>query len=247
MWKRWYSMASPKLFYEFTQQWHDRLAWTILFLLSLGLVWGLVWAPSDYQQGDAFRLIYIHVPCALWSLLIYASMGLLALALLVWRVKLAGIVLLMAAQIGAWLTLLALITGSFWGKPMWGTWWVWDARLTSELILLFLYSGILAVGYAYTHRDKAERIAAILTLVGLVDLPIIHYSVYWWSSLHQGATLSIFAKSKIHASMAYPLWIMLVGVGLYAIWMIMYKTRSEILWREHQQGWVRTLISLRHS
>ena len=121
-------MASPKLFYEFTQQWHDRLAWTILFLLSLGLVWGLVWAPSDYQQGDAFRLIYIHVPCALWSLLIYASMGLLALALLVWRVKLAGIVLLMAAQIGAWLTLLALITGSFWGKPMWGTWWVWDAR-----------------------------------------------------------------------------------------------------------------------
>lgn len=243
MWTFWYPMTSPKLFYTTTARWHALLGGLMFVLLSLGMVWGLVWAPADYQQGDAFRLIYIHVPCALWSLTIYAGMGALAVALLVWRIKLAGIVLLAAAQIGAWLTFLALVTGSLWGKPMWGTWWIWDARLTSELILLFMYIGVLGLGYAHSHRDQAERMAAILTLVGLLDLPIIHYSVRWWSTLHQGVTLSLFSHSKIHASMAYPLWMMIVAVGLYAVWIIFYKTRSEILWRECHQVWVKTLIN----
>ncbi len=242
MWKILHQIASPKRFYELTSRWHRWLGLAMILFLSTGIVWGLFFSPPDYQQGDAFRLIYVHVPCAMWSMSVYVGMGVLAILLLVWRIKLAGLMLLMSAQIGAWLALLALITGSLWGKPMWGTWWVWDARLTSELILFFLYIGILAIGYAYDNSERADRMAAILTLVGLVDLPIIHYSVYWWSTLHQGATLTLFAKPKIHASMAYPLWMMLIGVGLYCVWLIFYKTRIELLWREHRQTWVRTVL-----
>lgn len=243
MWKKLYQLASPKRFYELTHRWHKFLGICAGLMLVVGMIWGLFFAPPDYQQGDAFRLIYVHVPCAIWSMSIYVGMGFLAISLLVWRVKLAGILLLNAAQVGAWLTFLALVTGSVWGKPMWGTWWVWDARLTSELILLFLYLGILAVGYTYTNQEQGDRMSAILTLVGVVDLPIIHYSVEWWSTLHQGATLSLFAKPKIHASMAYPLWVMLIGLGLYAAWLIFYKARSDVLWREHQHKWVSSLLS----
>ena len=231
MWKLFYQLSSPKCFYERTANWHVPLALLTMLILCIGVVWGLGFAPPDYQQGDAFRLIYVHVPCAVWSMGLYVTMGCFALMLLIWRVKLAGILLVMTAQTGVWLTFLALVTGSIWGKPMWGTWWVWDARLTSELILLFLY-----------HKEQADKMAAILTLVGLVDLPIIHYSVYWWSTLHQGATLLAWSKPKIHTSMMYPLLLMLVGVGLYSIWLVFYKSRAEILWREHRQDWVKKVI-----
>ncbi|HVT62647.1 MAG TPA: heme ABC transporter permease CcmC [Legionellaceae bacterium] len=242
MWKLLHQIASPKFFYEKTARWHAPLGWAMVFFLAIGVIWGLFFAPADYQQSDAFRLIYVHVPCAFWSMLVYFAMGILAIIFLVWRVKLAGLLILMSAPIGAWLAFLALITGSMWGKPMWGTWWVWDARLTSELILLFLYIGVLAIGYAYENSERADKMAAILSLIGLVDLPIIHYSVYWWSTLHQGATLTLFAKPKIHASMAYPLWMILIGVGLYCLWLILYKTRSELLWREHRQIWVKAVV-----
>lgn len=242
MWKLIKQISSPKYFHEFTSRWHAWLGLVMVLFLAIGIVWGLFFAPEDYQQGDAFRLIYVHVPCAIWSMAVYLEMGVLAIVFLVWRIKLAGLLLLMSAQIGAWLAFLALITGSLWGKPMWGTWWIWDARLTSELILLFLYIGILAIGYAYQNTERADRMAAILTLVGLVDLPIIHYSVYWWSTLHQGATLLLLSKPHIHPSMLYPLLIILIGVGLYCTWLILYRTRSEILWREHQQAWVKAIL-----
>lgn len=247
MWKLLKQITGPKRFYELTARWHFFLGLVMVCFLAIGVIWGLFFAPADYQQGDAFRLIYVHVPCAVWSMAIYFGMGLLAISLLVWRIKLAGLLLLMSAQMGAWLAFLALVTGSLWGKPMWGTWWVWDARLTSELILLFLYIGILAIGYAYHNTEKADRMAAILTLVGLVDLPIIHYSVYWWSTLHQGATLFVFSKPKIHSSMMYPLLMILIGIGLYCVWLILYKTRSELLWREHRQAWVKALIQRNNS
>lgn len=242
MWKFLKQIAAPKRFYELTASWHNWLGVVVLLLLAVGVIWGLFFAPADYQQSDAFRLIYVHVPCAIWSMVLYFSMGILAILLLVWRIKLAGLLLLMTAQIGAWLAFLALVTGSLWGKPMWGTWWVWDARLTSELILLFLYLGILAIGYAYQNTERADRMAAILTLVGIVDLPIIHYSVNWWSTLHQGSTLFLFAKPKIHLSMLYPLLVILAGVGLYCLWLILYKARSELLWREHRQAWVKAIL-----
>lgn len=242
MWKLLYKLASPKSFYQMSGRWIPWLAMGALLMLGAGCIWGLVFAPPDYQQGDAFRIIYVHVPSAFLSMAIYAWMGFLALLLLIWRIKMAGIILGMCAQLGACMAFLALVTGSIWGKPMWGTWWVWDARLTSELILLFLYGAILATGHAYRNKEQSDKIIAILTLVGLVDLPIIHYSVYWWNTLHQGATLTVLSKPKIDASMLYPLLLCLVGFALYCFLAIVLKTRTELLWRERRQQWVKRLV-----
>ncbi|MBA2711297.1 MAG: cytochrome c biogenesis protein CcsA [Tatlockia sp.] len=241
MWNFLYQMASPKAFYQITKSWLGKIGFSASVFLIVGIIWGLVFAPPDYQQGDAFRIIYIHVPAAFLSLAIYAWMGFLAILLLVWRIKLAGLFLGLAAQTGACMAFLALTTGAIWGKPMWGTWWVWDARLTSELILLLLYLAILATKSAFPNRIQADKIIAILTLVGLIDLPIIHYSVYWWNSLHQGATLSVFAKPKIAGSMLYPLLFTLIGFSLYCLWIILHKARIEILEREYRQNWVKEL------
>ncbi|TAL65488.1 MAG: heme ABC transporter permease, partial [Legionella sp.] len=206
----------------------------------IGIMWGLVFAPADYQQGEAYRIIYVHVPSAFLSMALYAWMGFLAVLLLVWRIKIAGMLLTIVAQLGAWMAFLALVTGSIWGKPMWGAWWVWDARLTSEFILLLLYAAILATHQAVKNKEDGDKIIAILTLVGLIDLPIIHYSVYWWNTLHQGATLTAFAKPKIASSMLYPLLLTLCGFFLYALWVIFAKARNELLLRERRQAWVKT-------
>jgi heme exporter protein C len=238
MWNFLYQLASPKNFYQVCVRSAPCLFFGALVLLSLGMVWGLVFAPPDYQQGEAYRILYVHVPSAFLSVALYAWMGFLAILLLVWRIKIAGMLLHLIAQVGACMTLLALVTGSIWGKPMWGTWWVWDARLTSELILLFLYLAILATYYSVSQKEAADKMIAILTLVGVIDLPIIHYSVYWWNTLHQGATLSVFAKPKIDSSMLYPLLLTLVGFFLYALWIIMAKAGSLVLQRERKQSWV---------
>lgn len=225
-----------------TGRWIIWLAVSAFITLVMGLLWGLIFAPADYQQGDAFRIIYIHVPSAFMSMALYAWMGFLATLVLVWRIKIAGIMLGMCAQAGACMGFLALVTGSIWGRPMWGTWWVWDARLTSELILLFLYAAILATANAYQNKEQADRVVAILTLVGLVDLPIIHFSVYWWNTLHQGSTLSVFSKPKIHTAMLYPLLLSLIGLGLFCGLVVISKTRNELLLRERRQNWVKILV-----
>ncbi|KTC94502.1 heme ABC transporter permease CcmC [Legionella erythra] len=242
MWKFLYQMASPRNFYQLTQRWLPLLGVSVWVTLLPGLVWGLFFAPPDYQQGDAFRIIYVHVPAAFLSMSLYAWMAFLAVLLLVWRIKLAGLMLSVVAQLGAVMAFLALATGSIWGKPMWGAWWVWDARLTSELILLLLYIAILAIRSAFTDSERGDRVIAILTLVGLVDLPIIHYSVYWWNTLHQGATLTVFAKPKIAAPMLYPLLLSLLGFALYALWIILHKARNELLLRERRQQWVKEFV-----
>ncbi|KTD03616.1 heme ABC transporter permease CcmC [Legionella feeleii] len=242
MWKFLYQLASPKAFYELTRSWLRCLGAGALLFLILGMIWGLVFAPPDYQQGDAFRIIYVHVPTAFLSMAIYGWMGFLAVLLLVWRIKMAGLMLGIAAQTGAVMAFLALLTGSIWGKPMWGTWWIWDARLTSELILLLLYLAILATGTAFQNKEQGDKIVAILTLVGLVDLPIIHYSVYWWNTLHQGATLSVFAKPKIASTMLYPLLLTLAGFSFYCLWVMLHKARNELVLRERRQQWVKNLV-----
>lgn len=242
MWKLLYQLASPKAFYTLANRLISWLAISAGILLFAGLLWGLVFAPPDYQQGDAFRIIYVHVPCAFLSMSLYAAMGFLALLLLVWRIKLAGMMLSIVAHTGACMAFLALVTGSIWGKPMWGTWWVWDARLTSELILLFLYAAILATANAYQNKEQGDKMVAILTLVGLVDLPIIHYSVYWWNTLHQGSTLSVFSKPKIEASMLYPLLLTIIGFSLYCAVVILLRARNEVLLRERRQTWVKSLV-----
>lgn len=239
MWKFLYQLASPKYFYLFAGRLTPSLAIGTLLTLVAGIIWGLAFTPPDYQQGDAFRIIYVHVPSAFLSMMLYAWMGFLAVLLLVWRIKIAGLLIHIVAQMGISMAFLALVTGSIWGKPMWGTWWVWDARLTSELILLFLYAAIIATHYAIKDKDNGDKIIAILTLVGIIDLPIIHYSVYWWNTLHQGSTLSVFAKPKIDASMLYPLLLTLAGFVLYSFWIILEKARNELLLREKRQSWVK--------
>ncbi|WP_082642720.1 heme ABC transporter permease CcmC [Legionella spiritensis] len=242
MWKFLYQLASPRIFYRRTASWLPVLGYGALFFLVTGLSWGLFIAPPDYQQGDAFRIIYIHVPSAFLSMALYGWMAFLSVLLIVWRIKLAGLMLTVIAQLGAAMAFLALVTGSIWGKPMWGAWWVWDARLTSELILFLLYVAILATRSAFSDSDQGDKVVAILTLVGVVDLPIIHYSVYWWNTLHQGATLSAFAKPKIAAAMLYPLLMSLLGFVLYCSWVILHKARQDLLLRERRQQWVRELV-----
>jgi heme exporter protein C len=242
MWSFLAVFASPKLFYERSGRWISWLGCAALFFLCTGSVWGLVFAPADYQQGDAFRMLYVHVPAAFFSMVLYAAMGSLSLSLLVWRIKLAGMLLRAIAPVGASMAALALLTGSLWGKPMWGAWWVWDARLTSELVLLLLYLAMLTTQHAYQNQEQGDKLVAILSLVGLLDLPIIHYSVYWWNTLHQGSTVLAFAKPKLHTSMLYPLLVMLAGFLCFALWIILMNTRSVILLRERRKQWVGKLL-----
>lgn len=242
MWQFLSFLVAPKSFYERTGRWLPWLGGLAVSLLITGALWGLYFAPPDYQQGDAFRMLYVHVPAAFLSMALYAFMGVLSLSLLVWRVKLAGVLLRSVASIGASMALLALFTGSLWGKPMWGTWWIWDARLTSELVLFLLYVAILTLQHTYQNPASGDKLVAILTLVGLIDLPIIHYSVYWWNTLHQGATLTVFAKPKIGTDMLYPLLIMLAGFVVYATWMMLLKSRNLVLLRERRSQWVQRLV-----
>jgi len=198
------------------------------------LVWGLAFAPADYQQGDSFRIIYVHVPTAALSMAIYMAMAITAAISLIWRMRLAAIISRNCAPIGAACTFLALATGSLWGKPMWGTWWVWDARLTSELILLFLYLGYMALHDAFEDPEVGSRAASILALVGVINIPIIHYSVEWWHTLHQGATLFKFAKPSIDPSMLWPLLVMLLAFALLSAANVLMRSRNDVLERRLQ-------------
>ncbi|WP_372725584.1 heme ABC transporter permease, partial [Immundisolibacter sp.] len=183
-------LAVPKFFYPFAGRLLPWLGWLAAGLLGLGAWWGLAVAPADYQQGDSYRIMFIHVPAAWLSMFTYMVMAGGAFVFLVWRMKLADMLAKCCAPLGAAFTLLTLVTGSLWGKPMWGTWWAWDARLTSELVLLFLYLGLIALRGAIDEPQRAGRATALLTLVGVVNIPIIHFSVDWWNTLHQPASLT---------------------------------------------------------
>jgi len=234
-------LASPKHFYRFSGTMIPWLAVLCLALLAYGLIGGLLLTPPDYQQGDAFRIIYVHVPSASMSMVVYGVMTCCALSFLIWKVKLADMIAKSSVVLGVSFTFLALLTGSLWGKPMWGTWWIWDARLTSELILLFIYLGIIALRSAIPDRQLAAKACSILTLVGAVDLPIIHYSVYWWNTLHQKSTLLKFSKPSIAPEMLYPLLAMLAAFFLYYLWIVFIRVRAEIIVRERQSDWVKSL------
>lgn len=237
MLKLLYALGSPKNFFKLTRLMVPTFALLACLGLLIGWIWGLFYAPADYQQGESVRIIYLHVPAAFLSLSIYGFMAILASIVLIWRIKIAGLLLKSSAQVGLVLTLLALITGSIWGKPTWGTWWVWDARLTGELILFLIYAGLLSLSYVLGQNEASDRIVAIICWIGMLDLPIIHYSVQWWNTLHQGSTLLV-AKPKIHPSMLYPLLISLVGMLSFAGWAILSLTQFYLLQREYRQQWV---------
>jgi len=202
MWKWLHQWAKPERMYQLCERIVPWTATAAALALCVGWAWGFGFAPPDYQQGESYRIMYIHVPAAMWSMGIYAAMAVAAFIGLVWQMKLADLAAAAMAPVGAIFTFIALVTGSAWGKPMWGTWWVWDARLTSELVLLFLYLGVMALYNAFDDRRLAGRAAGILILVGIVNIPIIHYSVQWWNTLHQGSTNM---QQSIDPSMRTPL------------------------------------------
>jgi heme exporter protein C len=237
-WAWLHKLSSPPHAYRIAGRLTPWFGWPALALIVTGLYGGLMLAPADYQQGDGFRILYVHAPSAWLSMFIYATMAAAAAIGLIWRIKLAHGVAAASAPVGAWFTFLALATGSIWGKPMWGTWWVWDARLTSELILLFLYLGLIALRAAIDDRERADRATAVLAIVGVVNLPIIHYSVYWWNTLHQGATITKLGKPSITGDMLWPLLVMLAGFTLYYLGVLMTRLRAEILRRERDASWL---------
>lgn len=243
MWTFLHKLASPPHFYRLAAVLLPWLLVPALLLIAYGTLAGLFLAPPDYQQGDAFRIIYVHVPAAYLSLLAYMVMAIAAGIGLIWRMKLAHAVAAAAAPLGAWFTFLALATGSIWGRPMWGTWWEWgDPRLTSELVLLFLYIGYMALRGAIDDLSRADRASAVLALVGAVNVPIIHFSVEWWASLHQGPTLIRAGGPAIEAAMLYPLLAMIFGFSLLFGALLLYRVRSEVLSRERRARWVRELL-----
>ena len=239
-----YSYASAPVFYDFAGRLVRPLGIISLLLFAIGLTSGLLLAPADYQQGDGFRIMYVHVPAAWMSLFVYMVMAASGMVTLVWHIKVADALGRAAAVPGAVFTALALATGSIWGKPMWGTWWAWgDARLMSELVLLFLYAGYIGLQAAIPDRRAAARAGAVLALIGTVNIPIIHYSVVWWTTLHQGPSVSSFNAPSIHGSMLLPLLFMSLAYSCYFFCILMTRCRCELLQQEQHRDWVRALVT----
>jgi heme exporter protein C len=242
MWTWFYKLASPPFVYNTASA---LLPWFTCFAvvtLGYGLVGGLVIAPPDYQQGDAFRIIYVHVPSAWMSEFSYSLMAVAGAIALIWRIKIGHAVAAATAPIGASFTILALVTGSMWGRPMWGTYWAWDPRLTSELILLFLYFGVMSLRTAFEDAPRGDRAAALLSIVGVINIPIIHYSVVWWNSLHQAASVARFGKPTIALSMLWPLLSMFLGFMLFFGAVLCLRLQGEVLNRERQSAWAREAV-----
>jgi heme exporter protein C len=242
MWEFIHKFGSPPHFWRLSESMIPWFGWIALVLITVGTVGGLWIAPPDYQQLDAFRIIYFHVPSAWLSQFGYVLMAVAAAVGLVWRIKLAHAVAAACAPIGASFPTVALATGSIWGKPMWGTWWVWDARLTSTLVLLFLYFGYMALRAAIDDENRADRASALLAIIGVINIPIIKYSVEWWNTLHQPATISKLGKPAMDPSMLIPLLIMWLGFTFFFFAVLMIRTRGEIIARERNKKWLRDVI-----
>ncbi|MDA3933067.1 MAG: heme ABC transporter permease [Gammaproteobacteria bacterium] len=236
---RW---GSPAWFYR-TSGYIIPWLWGLFFILALpGLYLGLFVAPADYLQGDSYRIIYIHVPSAWMSMMIFALMAAFGLIGMVWRIRIAETMAICSAPIGAAFTLIALLTGSLWGKPTWGTYWQWDARMTSELVLLFLYIGVMALYQSIDEPRKAARSASLLALVGLVNLPIIHYSVQWWNTLHQGSTIKLdIGESSMDTSMLIPLLLVVAASKFYYAAVLLSRSRGLLLQQDQHKRWPQEL------
>ena len=233
-----YTFSSPPRFYALTGVLVPVFWALCLVLTAVGLWIGFFVAPTDATQGEVYRIIFIHVPAAWMSMLLYLVMAFWAAIGWAFNARLASMVARAIAPTGAMFTFLALWTGALWGRPTWGTYWVWDARLTSELILLFLYLGYMALRSSFDDPQRADRASAVLAIVGVINVPIIHYSVEWWTTLHQPASVTKFDKPSIALEMLYPLFLMIIGLQLYFGWAISRRLRGEILRRERNAKWL---------
>lgn len=231
--------GSPPTFDRFAARWAPWAFALALVTLAIGTYGALAVVPADYQQGDSFRILYIHVPSAWMSMFIFVVMASQAVIALVWRIKACEILAMACAPVGAVFTVITLVTGSIWGKPTWGTWWTWDARLTSELVLLFLYIGVIGLYAAIEDRRAAARAACFLALIGVVNVPIVHYAVTWWNTLHQGETIRLVGESKMDPSMMWPLILTAIGTKAWFIGSMLQRARALNLEQESGKDWAR--------
>jgi heme exporter protein C len=234
----WFKFASPQTFFPLAGNLAPWFAVAGLVFALVGLYIGFFVAPTDAQQGEAYRIIFIHVPAAWMSMFLYMVMAFWAAVGLIFNTRLSAMVANAVAPTGALFTFIALWTGSLWGKPTWGAWWVWDARLTSELILLFLYFGFMALGAAIDDVRRADRAVALLALVGAVNVPIIYFSVKWWNTLHQGASVSLTRAPSMAATMFAGMIFMALAFWMYSIAVTLWRARCIILERERNTQWV---------
>ena len=236
-------LGSPPYIYRLSERLTPWFGWIAAILIAAGLYGGLVLAPPDYQQGDGFRIIYVHAPSAWLSLMVYSCMATAAAVGLIWRMKVAHAVAASCAGVGAAFTAVSLLTGMLWGKPMWGTYWVWDPRLTAQLILLFLFFGYMALRASYDDTSRADRLSAWLAVIGMVNVPIVRFSVEWWNSLHQSPSVMKLARASMPASMLVPLLLMLAGFTVFFLAFLSVRLRAEVLRREKHSVWVREMVA----
>jgi len=240
---RLFTYAAPSRFYGLAGAVQPWLWIAAALLAAAGLYIGFFVAPTDAQQGDAYRIIFIHVPAAWMSMVIYLAMAGWAAVGWMLNARMASMLARALAPTGALFTFIALWTGAFWGKPAWGTWWVWDARLTSELILLFLYLGYIALVEAIDDPRRGDKAGALLAIVGAVNVPIIYFSVRWWNTLHQGATISMTAAPKMASTMLWAMLLMTLACWAYAFAVVFMRSRAIVLEREADAQWVRDMTS----
>ena len=243
----WFRYASPATFYPVAGKLIPWFAWGAAALAAIGLYIGLVVAPTDFQQGDAYRIIFLHVPAAWMSMFLYVVMALWSALALGYNTRLSAMMAQAIAPTGALMTLIALVSGAFWGRPTWGTYWAWDARMTSELILLFLYLGVIALRNAIDDPRRADRACALLTLTGVVNIPIIYFSVQWWNTLHQGATVSLTKGPAMASIMLAGMLIMSFAAWFYAIAASLARARTIIVERERGSARIAALPEVRNA
>ena len=237
----WLQYAAPQRLYALAGRVYPLAFLVAAVLTAVGLYLGFWIAPADFQQGQAYRIIFVHVPASWMSMVIYVAMAFWAWLGLSFKTRVSGMMTQALAPTGALFCFLSLWTGALWGKPMWGAWWVWDARLTSELILLFLYLGYIALTRAIDDPRRADRAGAVVALVGVVNVPIIYFSVKWWNTLHQGASVSLTKSPSMAAVMLWAMLVMTLAFWAYAVGMAFYRVRQTILEREHDAVWVAEL------
>ena len=239
----WFKFASPAAFYPLAGRLIPWFAWAAGLLTLIGLYLGFIVAPTDYQQGESYRIIFIHVPAAWMAMFLYLVMAGWCAASLIWNPRLSAMMAQALAPTGAMFSVVALWTGALWGRPTWGAYWVWDARLTSTLILLFLYLGYMALRAAIDDPRRADRASALLALVGAINVPIIYFSVRWWNTLHQGASVSLTSSPKMAQTMLAAMLVMSFAAWFYAIAVALHRARSIIIERENGSDWLRRQLA----
>ena len=237
--KLYHQFASPKTYVVLVNKMYPYIFYFSLCIYTIALVWGLAYAPADYMQGNSFRIMYLHVPASFLSQSLYLVMAIAAAVFLIWQVKLAAYMIKSIAPIGALVTFIALVSGSIWGIPTWGTWWQWDARITSTLILFIMYLGLISLHGSFTNFEKADKFISVLVLVGFVNIPIIKKSVDWWSTLHQPASITLTNKPSIDPSMLYPLFFSMIGFSGLIICLVILSSKVQIFNREGNKSWVK--------